>query len=192
MEVMMQTRFGTGLVLAVTAALVVACDAAPSAQDHDQNQPPNSPMIRIPESIASEHRELHEILGRASQQGGQLGVAGRELEHVLAPHFEREEEIASPPLGLLPHLAQSDVTPEMKAVLPMTDALERELPRMLREHDAIRKAVTKFRAAAVAAEQPDYVAFADHLAAHARQEEEILYPSAILVGRYIKHASSGR
>jgi hypothetical protein len=30
------------------------------------------------------------------------------------------------------------------------------------------------------------VRFADHLAAHARQEEEILYPAAILVGRYVK------
>jgi hypothetical protein len=29
------------------------------------------------------------------------------------------------------------------------------------------------------------VRFADTLAAHARQEEEILYPAAILVGRYV-------
>jgi hypothetical protein len=74
----------------------------------------------------------------------------------------------------------------MRAVLPMTDALEAELPRMLKEHDAIKAAAAAFRAAAVEARRDDYVRFADNLAAHARQEEEILYPAAILVGRYVK------
>ena len=29
------------------------------------------------------------------------------------------------------------------------------------------------------------VRFSDELAAHAREEEEILYPAAVLVGRYV-------
>jgi hypothetical protein len=73
----------------------------------------------------------------------------------------------------------------MKAVLPLTEALERELPQMLREHGAIRAAVGRLRSAAEAAGQSDYVRFSDELAAHARQEEEILYPAAVLVGRYV-------
>ena len=138
-----------------------------------------------PQSLASEHRELHEILGRASRETGELGDAAEELERVLAPHFRREEEIATPPLGLLPRLAREDATAEMRAVLPMTEALERELPRMLQEHEEIRRAVHRFRAAAEAAEREEYVRFSDHLAAHARQEEEILYPAAVMVGRYV-------
>ncbi len=77
----------------------------------------------------------------------------------------------------------------MRAVLPMTDALERELPQMLKEHEAIRQAVTKFRAAAVRAQRDEYVSFSDGLAAHAQQEEEILYPAAVLVGRYVKRTA---
>ena len=50
----------------------------------------------------------------------------------------------------------------------------------------ISEALTRFRAAAERAGQADYVRFADGLAAHARQEEEILYPAAIVVGRYVK------
>jgi hypothetical protein len=71
----------------------------------------------------------------------------------------------------------------------MTDALERELPQMLKEHEGIRTAAAKFRAAAEKAGRADYVRFSDGLAAHARQEEEILYPAAILVGRYVKRTS---
>jgi hypothetical protein len=56
---------------------------------------------------------------------------------------------------------------------------------MLKEHQAIRAAAGKLRAAAEAAKRPEYVHFSDALAAHARQEEEILYPAAILVGRYV-------
>jgi len=148
--------------------------------------------MQTPPSLAAEHRELHEVLARASKEGGELGSAGDELEKSLAPHFKREEEIAAPPLGLLPKLAREDATADMRAVLPMTDALERELPQMLREHAAIREAVAKFRAAATNAGREEYVRFSDELAAHARQEEEILYPAAVLVGRYVKRTAPER
>lgn len=143
-------------------------------------------MLTTPQSIATEHGDLHETLARATTEPGELGAAARKLEAALAPHFQREEEIAAPPLGLLPKLAHGPATAQMREVLPMTDALERELPRMLREHQAIREAATAFRAAAVKAGREDYVRFSDALAAHARQEEEILYPAAIVVGRYVK------
>jgi len=142
-------------------------------------------MLQTPKSITNEHRELHEALARAAAEGGDLAVAAGELERALAPHFKREEEIATPPLGLLPALSRGEATAEMRSVLPMTDALERELPQMLREHEVIRDAVTKFRAVAERNGQQDFVRFADNLAAHAQQEEELLYPAAILVGRYV-------
>ncbi len=74
----------------------------------------------------------------------------------------------------------------MAPVLPMTEALQRELPQMLREHEAIRAAVGQFRKAAADAGRQEYVTFSDELAAHSRQEEEILYPAAVLVGRYVR------
>ena len=149
-------------------------------------------MFRPPQSITHEHRELHETLARAAKEGGDLGIAAHGLEEALSPHFKREEEIATPPLGLLPALAHGDPTPEMRAVLPMTEALEREMPQMLREHEAIREAAGKFRAAAERANRQDYVRFVDGLSAHAGQEEEILYPAAILVGRYVARTTKGR
>lgn len=142
-------------------------------------------MLQTPSSVASEHRELHETLARAGREGGELGAAAQELEKVLSPHFRREEEIATPPLSLLRQLSNGPATSEMRAVLPMTQALERELPKMLQEHSVIREALGKFRQAAVRAKRAEYVSFSDQLAAHARQEEEILYPAAILVGRYV-------
>ena len=158
----------------------------------EQEQGPlatESVTMQTPQSIATEHRELHETLERAAGEPGELGAAARNLEAALAPHFRREEQIATPPLSLLPKLAQGEATADMRSVLPMTDALEQELPQMLREHEGIRKAAGAFGAAAEQAGRAEYVRFAENLAAHARQEEEILYPAAILVGRYVKLAT---
>ena len=148
--------------------------------------------MKTPASLAGEHEELHEVLARASRESGVLGRAAEELERTLAPHFRREEEIATPPLGLLVRLTREDPTADMRAVLPMTQALERELPQMLKEHERIGEAAAKFRAAAEAAHREDYVRFSDELMAHAREEEEILYPASVLVGRYVARTAPER
>lgn len=182
------------LALLVCFAAVGAASPTPAIAQtaHSQHHPIGgvTPLITTPPSIGTEHRQLHETLERASKEPDALGAAARELEAALVPHFGREEEIATPPLGLLPKLATGEVTSEMRSVLPLTEALERELPQMLKEHQAIRAAVGKFRAAAETAKRPEYVRFSDALAAHARQEEEILYPAAILVGRYVAAETS--
>lgn len=165
----------------------LASPASSQVSDHSTHHKAGAgqTMIGTPKSIAAEYRELHETLAKASGEGGGLGHAAQQLEKALAPHFRREEEIATPPLGLLPALATGEPAAEMRSVLPMTTALEAELPQMLREHGAIRAAAATFREAAVAAKRDDYIRFADTLADYAREEEEILYPAAILVGRYI-------
>ena len=174
------------ILLGFSAVLTSAFASAQPSAHAQHHQPENlGTILKTPSSIAAEHRELHETLEKASKEGGPVGSAARELEAALSPHFRREEQIATPPLGLLPALATGQATTEMRAVLPMTTALQRELPKMLREHQAIRAAVGKFRAAADSAGRGEYVRFSDDLAAHAREEEEILYPAAILVGRYV-------
>jgi hemerythrin HHE cation binding domain-containing protein len=142
----------------------------------------------IPKSIQVEHEAIHSALVDATKAPGAVGVAAKELATVLHPHFVREEEIALPPLGLLEPLAAGTPVPEatMRDVLVMTDALKAELPRMLEEHKAIRAAVEKLGAAARAEKSASARTLAEELAAHARTEEEVLYPAAILVGDVIR------
>jgi hemerythrin-like domain-containing protein len=68
----------------------------------------------------------------------------------------------------------------------MSDHLQNDMPTMLAEHEAIGKALERLRAAAREERKPGAARFAEHLKAHAKQEEEILYPAAILAGRYLK------
>lgn len=105
---------------------------------------------------------------------------------MLDPHFERENQIALPPLGLLAPLAAGETPAGLQEALAMTDALRKELPRMLQEHTQIRAATEKLRTAAQKEKASVYEQFAEDLAAHAQSEEEVLYPAAILVGDVIR------
>lgn len=150
---------------------------------------PSANLVAIPESMRAEHEEIHKALERATQAPGRVGEAARALAKVLHPHFEREEQIALPPLGLLAPLARGEFSREMLEVLPMTDSLRAELPRMLTEHVAIRTATARLEA--VAREERDAPAthLAERLALHAQSEEELFYPAAVLVGEIVRARS---
>lgn len=140
----------------------------------------------IPEPLKVEHTELHEELIDATKAGGRVGVAAKEVAERLHPHFVREEEFALLPLGLLGALAKGTASPEMAGVLALTDKLEAELPNMLAEHEEIVGALGELVAAATAEKKLKYARFAEKLILHARTEEEVLYPTALLIGRYLK------
>jgi hypothetical protein len=142
--------------------------------------------FEIPRPLKAEHDELHAELVKATQAGGRTGEAAEAVARALHPHFLKEEEFALPPLGLLPRLARERVTPGLRAVLPMTDRLKAELPQMLREHQAIVAALRKLADAAAAEGKPEHAQFAEKLMAHAQTEEQVTYPTAILIGEYVR------
>ena len=142
--------------------------------------------FNIPASLHLEHEELHAELAKATQVTGGLGEAAKNVAAILGPHFRKEEEYALPPLGLLSLLARGKIRPAMKEVLPMTDKLEADLPQMLEEHKAIVTALKYLIEEAKNAKMPKYVHFAEKLTLHAQNEEEVLYPAALLVGEYIQ------
>lgn len=173
----MQTRH-LALALAVLAAPTLAHGQEQHMTQHDG--------IGIPEALQAEHHEIHERLVAATKVSGPVGDAARQLAAVLHPHFQREEQIALPPLGLLAPLARGENSPEMARVLPLTDSLRAELPRMLEEHVAIAAATRRMGAVATEAKNADVAALAETLAQHARSEEEVSYPAALLVGELVR------
>lgn len=144
-------------------------------------------QFEIPESLKHEHEELHAELKNIIKAGGKAGEAAKEVADVLHPHFVKEEEYAMPSLGLLSVLAEGRVTPEMKdVVLPMTNKLRADLPRMLEEHKAIVASLKNLIEIARREGKMEYAHFAEKLMLHAKNEEEVLYPAALLIGEYLK------
>jgi hypothetical protein len=140
----------------------------------------------IPKPLKAEHDELHAELVRATKAGGQTGDAAKTVAKLLHPHFVKEEEYALPPLALLVPLSEGRFEPGMAEVLKMTDRLKPDMPTMLAEHKEIVGALGKLVDAAKAESKPDIVHFAEKLMLHARTEEQVLYPAAILVGELVR------
>jgi hypothetical protein len=179
----------TVLSIAVIGALVLTVPELPSALGGSGQTSPaggQKVTITIPQSLQTEHHEIHEALVEATKAPGRVGAAAKELAAVLGPHFKREDEIALPPLGLLAPLAAGERPAGMEEALAMSDALRKELPRMLEEHKQIRAATEKLRTVAREEKAAVHEQFAVDLAAHAQSEEEVLYPAAILVGDIIR------
>jgi hypothetical protein len=142
--------------------------------------------FEIPKPMKIEHDELHSDLVKATKAGGKTAEAAKEVATVLHSHFVKEEEYALPPLGLLVALSEDKFDTSMAEVLKLTDKLEAELPTMLSEHKDIVAALKKLVDAARTENRPDVVHFAEKLMLHAQTEEQVSYPTAILVGRYVK------
>ena len=142
--------------------------------------------FEIPRPLKVEHEELHDMLRKATKEPGELGHAAKAVAELMHPHFVKEEEYALPPLGLLRDLAQGKVTPDMKGVLVLTDKLKADLNQMLEEHKSIVAALAKLSAAAKKEDKMEYAEFADALVLHAQTEEEVSYPTAILIGEYVR------
>jgi len=140
----------------------------------------------IPRPLKLEHEELHEQLQKATRESGGVGEAAKTVAKVLHPHFVKEEEYAMPPLGLLRHLAKGHVTADMASVLSLTETLKAQLGEMIAEHESIVAALKNLSDVAKRENKPEYAEFADKLILHAQTEEEVLYPTAILIGEYLK------
>jgi hypothetical protein len=145
-------------------------------------------MHDIPAALKIEHEKLHADLAAATRLSGKTGEAAKQVAAVLHEHFLSEEEFALPPLGLLAPIAEGRATPDMQKVVVLTDRLKAEMPRMLGEHKAIVRALDELGLAARAENHPEVNRFVDELTMHAQNEEQVLYPAAILVGEYLKLA----
>ena len=142
--------------------------------------------VEIPQSLKMEHEELHDELRKAMKYAGKVGDAAKAVANVLHHHFIKEEEYALPPLGLLSFLSQGKFTSEMNEIVSMTEKLKLDLPNMVEEHRLIVKELDNLIEAAKKENKMEIVLFAEKLKLHAKNEEEVLYPAAILVGEYLK------
>ena len=140
---------------------------------------------RVTDQVRTEHEALRATLKRAMREAGKTGEAARELAGVADGHFLREEKFVAPLLALLPKLARGEAGSDAATAPKMAQHLRRELPQMLEEHALITQLLREFLAAAEAEGRAEYVNFAEDMLLHARLEEQVIYPAALVAGEYV-------
>jgi hypothetical protein len=142
--------------------------------------------LRIPEAMELEHEELHKELRKATRVPGKVGKAAKQVAQVLHPHFERENELALPLIGVARELAEDKRSADFPKAMELFEKFKPEYEKMLQEHVEIVKALDELEKAAKKAKKVSVTDFVRKLKLHARTEEDLTYPTALMVGKLLK------
>ncbi len=175
-----------GTVVALWAVVAVLCGVAAlgfaATPDSGQGEPLE---LKMPESLRARHKAFHAEFIKATKEAGKVGDAARSIEKLGATHFPKAKDVFAP-LGLLPRLTEGKVTPEMGEAIKVAEKLRTHLPQIHGEHRELLAGLKRLGEAAKEERMTDYVRFAESLTLHIQEEEEVLYPTVLLIGDYVK------
>lgn len=147
---------------------------------------PYRETIDFAASMSAEHGELHDALARAAREAAPVGPAAQRVVKYFAQHAEKEQRAIAPLLALLPDAANGKIDARMAEAIPVFRDLEAVLPDLIAEHHVIRAALESLVAAAKEKDRAELGELAERALAHMRMEEAVVYPAALLLGRYLR------
>lgn len=140
----------------------------------------------VPSSIRAEHQYLLDKIYKISLFQDSTGRMAIKLNELMQHHFNEEEDYVLPPLGLLPILSTGKLPEQSKEVIVLTEKLKSQLSHMSAEHQLIKAFMDELILVASKENHPEIIEFEKEIHKHANTEEEILFPTAILIGEYLK------
>jgi hypothetical protein len=140
----------------------------------------------IPDALRRGHDEARAKLVRATTEHGPIAEAARQVAYLCLPHFEREENFVFPVLGLLPDLTRGIVRPEMMEILPLIADFRMRQESLDAKHQRILSAIEDLLQAAHQEKSREYADFAYSLRLHEKVEDEVVYPTVVLIGNYLQ------
>jgi len=170
-------------ILALTALVAGAWLAQPRAA---VGQPAQTPAHPLPQSLIFEQTETLERLTILTKRPGQVAVKAREAIEVMKRHGVREREFILPALTLLPLLADGKVTPDMAWAIAMADRVKAEREQIFDERTKVTEALNALVVAATAAHDKEAAEFAEAAEADSFNDAEILEPTVLLIGDYLR------
>ena len=141
---------------------------------------------KVPSSIKIEHEYLLEKIYKITLFNDSTGRAAVKLSDLMQHHFKEEEDFVLPQLGLLPLLASGKLPEQSKDVLQLCEKLKSQLSHLSVEHQLINAFMDELMQAAANENHPETIELEQELQKHAKTEEEVFFPTAILIGEYLK------
>jgi hypothetical protein len=179
---MRKTIVFAGMTLIALLAPIPDCFSATDAQ-------PNHLMV--PQSIRYEHNQIIDRLTKEAAKSGVAAAVAQRLLVVMKAHFAKEEDFVFPPLGLLDQITAGEMPSDSvkKTAIEMADRTRAAAGDLNEEHLQITSMMDELIQAATRANEPGLAVFATDVAAHSLNEIEILLPTTILIGDYLRSNS---
>jgi hypothetical protein len=142
--------------------------------------------LDAPAALLRGHDEARAELVRATMQGGRIAQAAKHVAELCLPHFEHEEKSVFPVLALLPHLERGNLQPEMMDVMPLIFDFRAKHDALDDHHQLILAAIEELLQAAHKEKNREFAEFAYNMRVHERIEDEVIYPTIVLIGKYLQ------
>lgn len=142
--------------------------------------------LGVPNALLLSHDEARAEFVRTAMEGGRIAKAGKRVAQLCLPHFELEEKGIFPVLALLPHLERGDLRPEMMDIMPLIHDFRAKHDALAGHHQLIASAIEDLLQAAQREKNREFTEFAYNLRVHEMIEDEVIYPTVVLIGKYLQ------
>jgi len=140
--------------------------------------------LSAPPSMEKEHEEIWRLLIEVQHLSGKTGSIAERLAKDLKAHIDKEESLALPLLGILRDIANGKLKNGVaKRASLLGSKMESEYSGMLHGHKKLYKILERLKKVGAEEGHLTAVRFAEALEVHSKQEEEVLYPAAIVAGQ---------
>src|SRR5215469_7892592 len=140
--------------------------------------------LTAPASMEREHQDIWRLLIGVQHLSGKTGSIAEKFAIPLKAHIDKEESLALPLLGILRELVNGDLSQATaKRALGISQKFEKEYHGMIRGHKELTKVLERLEKVGAEEGHLTAVRFAEALKKHSQEEEDVLYPAAILAGR---------
>ncbi len=140
----------------------------------------------VPSTIQKEHDYLLNQFQKIISLQESTDSIALKVNELMQHHFQEEEDFVLPALGLLPALADGQIPGQREEIIQLTEKVKEQLAHMSAEHQLIKSYMNELKQGAQKDNLPEIIEFEQALHKHAATEEEIYFPSAILIGEYLK------
>ena len=144
-----------------------------------------------PKALRLSHDEARAKLDRATIGNSPIAEAANRVAQMCLPHFEREEKAVFPVLAFLPDLTKGILRPEMEDVLPLISDFRARHDALDAQHQSILSSVDELLRAAEREKNREFAEFAHSLKVHERIEDEVIYPTVLLISNYLRVVAPG-
>ena len=144
------------------------------------------PGVDIPQSERIEDEGIMDMLKEIAKRAPPVGPAAEKVLPLMTRRLATDAATVLPPLVLLPVLASEDATPDMRWAIALADRVKAEQDTMKQLHEELKAALIGLRDAASSVGDRHTVGFTNDLIADDLDDQEVLEPTAILIGEFLR------
>jgi len=154
-------------------------------------QEPSS-SLGVPQSVRLQHEQIVFELEAVAERPGPTAVAASTAVALLKAHYAKEEEFVLPALGLLPTLLDDPTPSDLDRAVEIADQTKAMLSELTDDHVQITAAMTELIEAGARANDQYLIRLATRVAAQSLNDVEVVHPTAILIGAYVRAMQPGK